>query len=184
MSTEHPSANPTPGLPGMFSDFQWVDSPDFGEPPERRRTDFVYDVDPAPLARVIGTVLGLTEDDLGGRMRELANDDRDGPIHLVHLLGACEHAAQMTGGGMPGPGFPPGDAGSQLKTSAVSGAGLPSLVQALRDGGFPAATRLARSMDPELRHLVLDSLLHYWMAPITALCMDLTDEKMRHSPKK
>jgi hypothetical protein len=61
----------------------------------------------------------------------------------------------------------------------VSGGALPALVGALREGGFPAATKLARQMDAELRFAVLDSLLHYWMAPISGLCIDLTDEKLR-----
>jgi hypothetical protein len=169
----------TPGIPGVFSDLQWVDSPDFGDEPEDRRIGSLYDVDPAPLAKVLGAILGLTDDNLTERMHELADDDRDGPIHIVHLLGACEYAAIQTGGEMPGAAFAPGDFATQLLTSTVSGGALPALVGALREGGFPAATKLARQMEAELRFAVLDSLLHYWMAPISGLCIDLTDEKLR-----
>jgi hypothetical protein len=116
----------TAGVPGVFGDLQWVDSPDFGDEPEDRRIGSVYDVDPAPLSRVLGAILGIASDDLTERMRELANDDRDGPIHIIHLLGACEYAANQTGGGMPGAAFAPGDFASQLITAAVSGGALPA----------------------------------------------------------
>lgn len=158
----------TPGLPGMFGDMQWVDTPDFGDTPEDRRIESVYDLDPAPLARLIATYVGITrDDDLTARMRDIAD-----------LLGSCEYAARRTGGRMPGSGSTPGS-GHDLITMAVSGQALPALVDALHEGGFPAATRLARNMDHETRYLVLDSLLSYWGAPIVGLCIDLTDEKFR-----
>jgi hypothetical protein len=170
----------TPGIPGILSDIQWVDSPEFGDEPEQRRIPTLHDVNPAPLARVLAVMLELTGDDLGNRMRELADDDRDGPIHLVHLLAACEYAARMTGGGLPGgPRSGGGDPATMLLTATVSGQGVPALVAAMHEGGFPAATRLAREMNAEERRLVLDSLLSYWMAPITALMMDLTINSVR-----
>jgi len=43
----------TPGIPGKLGDLGWVDSPDYGGRPEDRRGLVVYDVDPAPLARLI-----------------------------------------------------------------------------------------------------------------------------------
>jgi hypothetical protein len=169
----------TPGIPGVFGDLQWVDSPDYGEAPENRRVPRTYDVDPAPLARLIAAYLHLNNGDLSAAMGEVAGDDRDGPIHIVHLLAACEHAAMQTGGGMPGSSGFTGDAGTRLISSAVSGEALPALVDALRSGGFPAATQLARSMDSGIRHRVLDSLLQYWGAAIIGLQMDLTDDKFR-----
>lgn len=168
----------TPGIPGMLGDMQWVDTPDFGDSPEDRRIERVYDLDPAPLARLLATYIGLIKDDLTTRMRDIADDDRDGPIHLVHLLGSCEYAARRTGGRMPGSGATP-SSGHDLMIMAVSGQALPALVDALHQGGFPAATRLARSMDHETRYAVLDSLLSYWGAPIVGLCIDLTDHNLK-----
>lgn len=157
----------------MLGSFQWVDSPDFGEHPGRRRAPHAYDVDPAPLARLIGVSLQIIDGDLSESMTAIAADDRDGPIHLVHLLAACEYAARRTGGGLPGPGAPrPAD----LLTEAVSGGGLPALTAALRDGGLAAATAVARGMDQDLRYRVLDSLLSYWRAPVDGLLADITDE--------
>jgi hypothetical protein len=179
--TDDARSRRTPGIPGTFADMQWVDSPDFGDAPEDRRIKRVYDVDPAPLARVIATYLGLINDDLSGAMRDLANDDKDGPIHLVHLLGACEHAARGTGGGMPGSDGPRGDGAARLISASVSGDALPALVDALRAGGYPAATQLARSMDADTRRRVLDSLLQYWGAPIFGLCIDLTDDNLKRT---
>jgi len=159
----------TPGLPGVFGSFQWVDSPDFGEHPGRRRVPHAYDVDPAPLARLIGVSLQLIDGDLSEAMTAIAADDQDGPIHLVHLLAACEYAARRPGGGLPGPG-------ADLLTESVSGDGVPVLAAALRDGGLVAATAVARGMDHDLRYLILDSLLSYWRAPIDGLLIDITDE--------
>jgi hypothetical protein len=166
---DHEEAWPrTPGLPGVFGSLQWVDSPDFGEHPARRRIPHAYDVDPAPLARLIGVALQIIDAGLSESMTAIATDDRDGPIHLVHLLAACEYAARKTGGGLPGTADP--------LTAAVSGSGLPALTAALRDGGLAAATAVARSMDHDLRYRVLDSLLGYWLAPVDGLRMDITDE--------
>jgi hypothetical protein len=159
----------------VFGSLQWVDSPDFGEHPGRRRVPRAYDVDPAPLARMIGVSLQIIDGDLSESMTAIAADDQDGPIHLVHLLAACEYAARQAGGGLPGPGAPrPVD----LLTEAVSGPGLPALTAALRDGGLAAATAVARGMDHDLRYRVLDSLLGYWRAPIDGLLMDITDERV------
>ncbi|MEV4252269.1 hypothetical protein AB0J52_03755 [Spirillospora sp. NPDC049652] len=173
----------TPGIPGLIGDLQWVDSTDFGGEPEDRRIMSMYDIDPAPLARLLATYLGILDGDVTDRMREIADDDRDGPIHMVHLLGACEYAARNTSGGLPSPATPGVPSPTALLVAATSGGALPALVNALHQGGFPAATRAARPMDPDTRHHVLDSLLQYWGAPITGLCFDLTDERLRRPNK-
>ncbi|WP_067832903.1 hypothetical protein [Actinomadura kijaniata] len=171
----------TPGIPGLIGDLQWVDSPDFGDAPEDRRIPRVYDVDPAPLARMIAAYLQLTDESVTEVMREIAGDDRDGPIHIVHLLGACERAAKATGGGLPGAANPLGHGTAGLISMAISGEALPALVEALRCGGFPAATGLVRALDSEARYYILDSLIEYWGAPIVGLQIDLTDDKLRRS---
>ncbi|MFF5261432.1 hypothetical protein ACFY4C_21015 [Actinomadura viridis] len=169
----------TPGIPGTLGDLQWVDSPDYGEDPRNRRIPKVYDVNPAPLARMLAAALHITGDDVTDRMRELADDERDGPIHLVHLLGACEYAAQQTGGGLPGSGAPAGTPTTLAITETVSGDPITQLVNALRQGGFPAATQKARDLGAENRYRILDVLIHFWMGPITGLCIDLTDAQLR-----
>jgi len=173
---DHGEAWPrTPGLPGVFGSFQWVDSPDFGEHPGSRRVPHAYDVDPAPLARLIGMSLKIIDGDLSESMTAIAADDRDGPIHLVHLLAACEYAARQTGGSLPGPGAPHP---VNLSHALVHGSALPALTAALRDGGLAAATAAARSMDHDLRYQVLGSLLDYWRAPVYGLTEDITDETL------
>lgn len=157
----------TPGLPGVFGKFQWVKTQDFGEPPDPRRTPHPHAVDPAPLARMIGVALHLIDGDLGDAMTAVAADDRDGPIHLVHLAAACESASREAGGAWPRQ--------EDLPTAAVSGSALPGLMTALRQGGLAAATAVARAMDHDLRLRVLDSLLYYWQVPVLALTMAVND---------
>jgi hypothetical protein len=77
-----PDNRRTPGLPGLLAEFQWVDSPDYGGRPENRRGLRVYDVDPAPLARLVATKLGITGISLAEAARAVADDERDGPISL------------------------------------------------------------------------------------------------------
>lgn len=52
-----------PLVPGKLGELQWVDSPDYGDRPDERRIPRVYDVDPAPLARMLGIQLGIAEGD-------------------------------------------------------------------------------------------------------------------------
>lgn len=165
---------PLPEPPGVFDDLPPVDSCAYGGDPKDRGVvrpiiRGMYDVDPTPLARLLNASLTQGED-LLACMRQIADDDRDGPIHLVRLLAACDYAARKTGGTLTGPG---GDNVSRMLTMTIAG-GLPALAQTLREGGHAAATQAARAMDPETRYGVLDALLSYWRAPITALYMDLT----------
>jgi hypothetical protein len=171
----------TPGLPGVFGDFMWVDSPDFGDDPADRRIAQTDDVDPAPLARMIAALLRIGPGKVTDHMRQIADDNRDGPIHLVHLLAACEYAARETGGGMPGPDAPTGNQSTRLMTAEVSGDGIPRLMAALREGGLAAATAVAREMKPESRYAVLDSLVDYWAAPIIGLQIDITNDHVKHT---
>ena len=117
----------------------------------------MYDVDPAPLARLIGILLKLVDGDVGEHIAAVAGDDRDGPIHIAHLLGACQYAAHQAGGSVP---F------------------IPGLSEAMRDGGLKGATTAIRDMDRETRSAVLDGLLGFWSAAVSGLCIDITDEQL------
>jgi hypothetical protein len=152
-------AGRTPGLPGMLGEFMWVDSPDFGGSPADRRIPRVYDVDPAPLARLIAVALKAVPGDWGKLVRELAEDDRDGPIHLVHLLAACEYAARRTGG-------------SLTRVGGILG----PLADALSEGGIKDAVEAAQIMDAETRAGVLDLLTDHCCSAVTGLCIDITDD--------
>lgn len=171
----------TPGIPGVFGDLQWVDSPDYGERPEDRRVPRTYDVDPAPLAYLIATYLKLVEGDLSTAMRAVADDHRDGPIHIAHLLGACEYTGHQFGGGLPTSSTPLGEGSSHLMSAALAGDSLATLVDALHEGGFPSAAAAAREMGSDERYRLLDVLLQYWSAPITGLQMDLDKDRFRHA---
>ena len=169
----------TPGLPGVFADLQWVGSPDFGEKLGNRRNSSLYDVDPAPIARLLAVALKLVDGDLRQCMRRIAEDERDGPIHIVHLAAACEYAAMQTGGGLPRPGGPTGSPASRAIVMTVSPDALPAIVAALREDGLAAATAIARALDVHERTNILDVLLRYAIGPITGLSMDLSDEHFR-----
>ncbi|MEQ7127410.1 hypothetical protein ABN034_23070 [Actinopolymorpha sp. B11F2] len=170
----------TPDVPGVFGNLMWVDSVDFGgSPAERRPVDTCWDVDPAPLARLLGVALDLCDGDLQQHMHEIAHDDLDGPIHIVHLLAACERAARQTGGSLPGSGWPYGSGVSRFLAVEVSGGALSGLVDELHAGGLAAATKAVRALTPSERVGVLDPLLHYWLAPITGLQIGVTDESVR-----
>lgn len=159
----------TPGIPGKLGDLGWVDSPDYGGRPEDRRGLVVYDVDPAPLARLIATDLQIIDGDASGAVRAVAEDDRDGPIHIAHLIAACEFTARQVDGHMPGAGAGPGFGL------------LADLGRSLRDGGLPGATAAAAAMDHTERARVLDALLDYCLRPITALRIDLTEDMIRNA---
>lgn len=169
----------TPGIPGVFGDLQWVDSPDYGEPTENRRVQRMYDVDPAPLARLIATYTSIITGDLDAAMHAVADDDRDGPIHIVHLLGACEYAGRQYGGGLPTGSTPLGEGSSHLVPAAIAGDILTTLVDALHEGGFPAATAAARNLSHDERYRLLDVLLQYWGAPISGLQLDFEENRFR-----
>jgi hypothetical protein len=171
----------TPGLPGMLANLMWVDSCDFGGDPENRRIDYVYDINPAPLARLLACAMGIGDNELQDCINVIAEDDRDGPIHIVHLLVSCEYAANATGGSMYRPGLSAGPA-HDLLTLAASGDSIPYLVEALRNGGFAGATAAARGMNQATRGFVLDSLLSYWLKPLTGLSIDLTEQQFKRKP--
>jgi hypothetical protein len=149
----------TPGLPGMFGEFMWVDSPDFGGSAAERRIPRVYDIDPAPLARLIAVGLRVVPGDWGELARQLAEDERDGPIHLVHLLAACEYAARRTGG-------------SLTRVGGILG----PLAGSLHDGGIKGAVEAAQAMDAVTRAGVLDLLVDHCCRAVIALCIDITDD--------
>jgi hypothetical protein len=159
----------TPGIPGKLGALGWVDSPDYVGRPEDRRGLVVYDVDPAPLARLIAMDLQIIDGDAMEAARAIAEDDRDGPIHIAHLIAACEYAARQVGGHMP-------------VAAPGSGFGLVAdLGRSLRDGGLPGATAAAAAMDHTERARVLDALLDYCLRPITALRIDLTGDMIRNA---
>jgi hypothetical protein len=141
-------------MPGVFADFAWVSSPEFwvkepGEP--------VREVDPAPLARLIGVLLKLIDGDIGEHIAAIADDDQDGPVHIAHLLGACQFAASKAGGTVPH---------------------VPGLIAVLHEGGLKAAVIAIREMDRVRRRGMLDLLLDFWHAPVDGLCDDITDERI------
>jgi hypothetical protein len=162
-----PDDRRTPGLPGLLAEFQWVDSPDYGGRPENRRGLRVYDVDPAPLARLVATKLGITGISLAEAARAVADDERDGPIHIAHLAAACEYAAAQTGGSL------------SFVTGGASGDPFADLCKALHDEGLAGAASAARAISPHDRADVLAVLLSYLVAPFTGLVTDLRDDMIR-----
>lgn len=166
------SANPAGvnlGSFGVLPGLQWVDTPDYGEDPADRRTDRVYDLDPAPLASVLGAAIDNRADDLNAGLQTIAADGRDGPIRLTHLLAACDRAARNSSGGLPD-GRHPIAVGSRR----VSANGLPQLVTALRRDGLAGAAELARSYSPSRRYAILSELVHYALAAVAHLRVDCT----------
>ncbi len=151
----------------MLAELHWVDSPDYGGRPEDRRGLRVNDVDPAPLARLIAAQLGIIDGNFAEAAQAIADDEHDGPIHLAHLVAACEYAAAETGGSM------------SFITRGQSGDPFSDLVKALREGGLASATAAAKGIDPYDRVRVLDILLRYLLAPITALIIDLRDDMIQ-----
>jgi hypothetical protein len=128
-----------------------------------------WNTDPAPLARLIAVDLGIIDGDVTQAARAIAEDERHGPIHIAHLLAACEFAAIQVGGSMPVPA--PGEPGDLLT----------SLGRALRDGGLAGARAAAAALDPHDRVRALDLLLGYCLRPLAALGIDLTDDILRRA---
>jgi hypothetical protein len=141
----------------------------------------LYRVDPAPLAAFVAAAIGL-RDDLIDCMKAIAEDDQDGPIHLIHLLAACQLAAEGVEGSLPSDGSEP----EIFKTrggfivASVSPVVLPSLVRALRAEGIASATNLARTYSRRERFRALDVLVHYISAPITGLQIGVDDSFFLH----
>lgn len=158
----------------------WVDSREYGRDSSERQPRSHYAVDPAPLASLVAAVIGL-RDDLHECMKAIAEDDKNGPIHLIHLLAACEFAARDVGGGLPSDGSIPGSLTTHggFITASVSPYVLPSLVRALRKDGLAAATNLARKYSRRERFRALDVLVHFVAGPIIGLQIDLNEKWIR-----
>lgn len=162
-----PGDRPASGFPGFLGEVQWVDSPDYGGRPEDRRAPHIYDVDPAPLARLVGVALGIIDGDIAGAAEAIATDERDGPIHMAHLAAACQYGADRTGGSI------------YLITSGAAGDPFTELCGALREGGLAAAAAAAKAISPHDRVAVLEVLLSYLLTPLTGLIIDLHDDMIR-----
>lgn len=158
-------------MPGVLGELMWVTASEYDDSEQGGR-----EVDPAPLARLLCAALQISGD-LGEEMQAIANDNDDGPVHIVHLLAACEYAARATGGHvMQAAG---GDRVTQLLMLTTSvGQTLPLVCKALHDGGYTAATAAVRAMDAGARNNLLDALVHIWTSPIMGLCMDLTEDQL------
>ncbi len=139
----------------MLGRLQWVDSPDYGGEVDDRRGLVAHDVDPAPLARLVAVKLGIIEGDLGDAARAIAEDEGDGPVHIAHLLAACQYGAIRTGGSM---GF---------ATRGPAGDPFTDLCRALLEGGQAAAAATAKMLSPPDRTAVLEVLLSYLVTPLT-----------------
>lgn len=163
-------------IPKMY----WVSSWEYGGGASEPHPSSYYEVDPAPLASLVAAVIGL-RDDLHECMKAIAEDDENGPIHLIHLLAACEYAARDVGGGLPSDGSIPGSLATfgGIITATVSPQVLPSLVRALRKEGLAGATNLARKYSRRERFRALDVLVHFVAAPIIGLQIDLYDDLVR-----
>lgn len=172
-----PEGRQIPGVPGIFRDLAWADRAEYEGSFDNVSDGDDREVDPAPLSRLVCLELEIIDGNLHQEADAIAADDRDGPIHLVHLLAACEYAAQATGG-LPGPDTPQGPHGVKILRESGSGEGIPVLAAALRRGGLGAATAEARSMPPELRYHVLRDLLVLWSAPTDGLLTEMTNEKL------
>jgi hypothetical protein len=164
---EHPATEPTPGIPGLLGRLHWVDSPDFGGRAEDRRAPHTNDVDPAPLARLVAVKLGIIDGDLGEAARAIAEDERDGPVHMAHLLAACQYGAVRTGGSI----------GSVARGPASEP--FSDLCRALLKDGQAATATAAKSLSQADRAAVLEVLLSYLVTPLTGLATDLHDDMLR-----
>jgi hypothetical protein len=164
----------------VIPDFFWVDSRSYGRGPFESRPKSYYAIDPAPLAALVAAVLGF-RDDLLECMKAIAEDDQDGPIHLVRLIAACEAAASDVHGGLPTDSWwfeNQRVSMGEVITASVSPQVLPSLVRAMHSGGFVEATALARTYTRRDRFRALDVLVHYVAAPIVNLQINLSEDRI------
>lgn len=167
MARERPPARPA-RHPGLL----WVDASDYEAVPGRG-------VDPAPLARLLDAWSRLSGggDVAGGpapdeASRAVADDVRDGPVHLARLVAAMESSAQATGGSLARVSDTPA-------VTRVCGGALHHLIEVLHAGGLRSATAVARGLDCRTRLLVLSALRPYWQAPVRALSAPMRDAQQR-----
>lgn len=156
----------------MFGDLMKVGASEYSDNERGGRL-----VDPTPLARLLCAALQISGD-LGEEMQVLANDNGDGPIHIVHLLAACESAARATGGHVLEAARHDRVTQMLILTTDL-GQSLPRVCKALQDGGYRAATAAVRAMESGTRNHLLDVLLHIWSLPIMGVCIDLTEDQVR-----
>lgn len=118
-----------------------------------------------PVAEYIAAALeGCGQRGLGA-MRAIANDDTNGPIHLVRLVIAAEHVAQQFGGTLVSSSTAAAQKTQMMASAVPGGSNLYGLVAELNDGAsLPQLTDLVAQMDHEQRHGVLDTLLSYVFA--------------------
>lgn len=166
------SPPPDPSFPNVFE----VYSSDYETYIENGDSRKFYRVDPTPLADFVAAAIGL-RGDLLECMKTIAEDDQDGPIHLVHLLAACQMAAEDVGGSLPFDGSIPAifKQKSGFIVASVSPVVFPNLVWTLRNEGIASATNLARTYTRRELFRALDVLVHYVAAPTTNLQIGVED---------
>jgi hypothetical protein len=157
----HKSANPSGAASHRLPRIR---STDYEDAPSRR-------IDQAPLTRLLaswetGGAAGPEAADEAARL--LAEDDEDGPVHLVRVLGAIESAARRTGGSLS-------HLTDTQAVTATCGGTLHHLVEVLHAGGLRAATSAARALDARSRYLVLTALRPHWHGPLHAISGRLRD---------
>lgn len=88
----------------------------------------------------------------------LAEDEVDGPVHLVRLVAAMDLAARRTGGSLA-------SVTDTAEVTRVCGGALHHLVELLHGSGLRAATEAARGIGGPSRLAVLRALRPYWQGP-------------------
>ncbi|RAJ60468.1 hypothetical protein K378_04280 [Streptomyces sp. Amel2xB2] len=195
MARQRPSARRErpPARPCPYPDLLWVDAADYAEGADRdgaaggagHEAAPGRGVDPAPLARLLDawSYAAGTGGGAGGRgrigpaaldelSREVADDARDGPVHLARLVAAMETSAQATGGSLARVSDTPA-------VTRVCGGALHHLIEVLHGDGLRSATTVARGLDGRTRLLVLSALRPYWQAPVRALSTPMRDGQLR-----
>lgn len=138
-----------------------VRAADYGRPEDRL-------IDPAPLARLVDAWSGSGGERPDAAAREMVQDSRHGPVHLVRLIAAMEVSARATGGTLM-------HITDRPDVTDVCGGTLHHLVELLHSGGLRAATAAASRLDAESRLLTVEALRPYWQAALRALCEPLRD---------